>query len=138
MKYVVVENDSIKNQTHSCISHQMKVSHAGPQQHMLVKESSMIVDILIQHGVELLSTQSHSITLLLLHSPSRNKGVSDSKGMPSISHNCIHQPSLNNDLVLKEALVPCIMVSQCCLSLSCSDSCSMSLSCPPLEMSQSH
>ena len=55
--FVIVSDDEmkeIKNQRHSCISHQMKVMNVGLQPNKLNKVDCMIVDILIGFLVEVL------------------------------------------------------------------------------------
>ena len=50
------EMKEIKNQTHSSISHQMKVVNVNLQPYMHVQDWNMIVDTLIQSLVQLLGS----------------------------------------------------------------------------------
>ena len=66
MFVVVIDEEmkEIKNQRHSCISHQMKVVNVDLQPNKLRQVERMIVDILIGCLVEFLLQLSHDIILL--------------------------------------------------------------------------
>ena len=88
--------------------------------------------------VKFLVMLCHPTNLWLQCSESHNQDVSGSQVKQSISHNHTHQISLNNDQLLKQSLMLCVKVFQCCLSLPHSGSCSMSLSFLPFMVSQNH
>ena len=133
---VVVVVNSLQTQSNK--SHQMKDASGGLIVNMLTQVECMVVDSLMQVKVEHHSQQSLCKALLGMKTSCPNKGSVDSILHKEQSHNCKHQPSQNNDSVLTESQVPCKVVSQCCLSLSCSGSCSMCVKCLSLVLSQSH
>ena len=119
-------------------SGQMKDGSGGLIVSSLIQVECMVVDSLVAVKVEHHSLQSLCKALLEKRMTCLNKGFVDSTPHKEQSHNCTHQPSSNNDSVLKESLVPCKVVSQCCSSSSCSCSCSMCSKSLSLVLSQSH
>ena len=87
---------------------------------MLKQVECMVVDSPVSVKVDVLDSQSEQETLSHSQMIHLNKGFVDSIFHKEQSHNCKHQPSLNNDSVLSESLVPCKEVSQCLVSLSLS------------------
>ena len=97
-------------------SDQMKDGSGGPEQHRLQQVGCRVVDSLDSIWVDVLDWQLRSGTLLHSRMTHLNKGSVDSISHKEQSHNCTHLPSLNNDSVHSESLVPCKEGSQCCSS----------------------